>query len=587
MSPLAVILVSALISLLLMQLPFLINFIRIIRQHLAQGHPAPEPSDAPKPEYLPKATVILCMRGADPFLPDCLQGLLAQDYPHYQLRIVIDSPDDPAWEVLGNTLPPDTTTPVKVSALTQRLSTCCLKCSSLIQAVSDLEADSEVVAILDADVVPHPTYLRELVAPLANPHIGVASGNRWYTPGKGAWGSVVRYVFNVPAVMQMTAYKMPFGGALAFKADILQNSPLLERWSHSLTDTPVLAGVFREQGLGVAFVPSLMMANLEDCQLPNCIRWMKRQLLMVRLYHPATKWWAIIAYSTIISLVPALSIGLLITSAVTARWQVFGAIAKEGGALQEFREVNVQGVVTMAQAAKASGVRVFVHLSSVMVYGFNYPEQVGEAGLLCSEGNPYCQTKIEAEQALWQLHDPPNFNVIMIRAGDVYGPGSIPWTIRPLLLMQQRLFFLPNRGQGLINHLYIDNLVDAIFLSLEQETYGEVFNITDGQHTSWHVFFRKLAAVAQLSPPRSLPAHLLKNLIRLRCAYQRAWGKVPDLLPESIDFITRAQSYSTAKAQSQIGFQPRIDLDTGMEHIQAWLCQTDFRKLQWKSDYAL
>ncbi len=258
------------------------------------------------------------------------------------------------------------------------------------------------------------------------------------------------------------------------------------------------------------------------------------------------------------------------------------AIAKEGGALQDFWEVNVRGTVTMAQAAKAAGVRVFVHLSSVMVYGFNYPEQITEAGELRSEGNPYCQTKIEAEQALWQLHDPPNFNVIVIRAGDVYGPGSMPWTVRPLALMQQGLFFLPDRGQGFINHLYIDNLVDAIFLSLEQETSGEVFNITDGQQTSWNVFFNKLAAVAHLSPPQSLPASFLRNLIRLRCLSQQALGKVPDLRPESIDFITRAHTYSTAKAQYQIGFQPRINLDIGMQHIQAWLCQTDLRKPQWE-----
>ncbi len=44
-----------------------------------------------------KTAVILCLRGSDPFLADCLQGLLHQDYPCYDVRIVIDSPDDPAW----------------------------------------------------------------------------------------------------------------------------------------------------------------------------------------------------------------------------------------------------------------------------------------------------------------------------------------------------------------------------------------------------------------------------------------------------------------------------------------------------------
>jgi glycosyltransferase involved in cell wall biosynthesis len=329
MNTFAIVLFWALMGLLLIQLPFLTNFISVVQKHLSTTKISTDRFEitGTGEAFFPKATVILCMRGADPFLPDCLQGLMAQDYPNYQLRIVIDSPEDPAWEVVEETLKNQSGTSVKISSLEKRLSTCCLKCSSLIQAVSGLDDDCEVVAILDADVVPHRTYLRELVAPLANPKIGVASGNRWYFPVGRQWGSVVRYVFNAPAVMQMTAYKMPFGGALAFKADILRHSPLLERWGHSLTDTPVLAGVFREQGLGVAFVPSLMMGNLEGCKLPNFFRWMKRQLLMVRLYHPPKKWWAIIAHGTVISLVPALSIGVFLASALTGQWSAFGAIA--------------------------------------------------------------------------------------------------------------------------------------------------------------------------------------------------------------------------------------------------------------------
>jgi len=70
------------------------------------------------------------------------------------------------------------------------------------------------------------------------------------------------------------------------------------------------------------------------------------------------------------------------------------ANAEAGGAMEEFREVNVGGTINMAKAAKDAGVKAFVHLSSVMVYGFNYPKYVTEEGPLCGENNPYCQTKI-------------------------------------------------------------------------------------------------------------------------------------------------------------------------------------------------
>lgn len=182
-------------------------------------------------------------------------------------------------------------------------------------------------------------------------------------------------------------------------------------------------------------------------------------------------------------------------------------LAKESGKLEEFQKVNVEGTVNIAKAAKDSGVGVFVYISSALVYGFEYPENVTEEQSLPVIDNPYCQTKQAAEKALMQLNS-PSFGVIIIRPGDVYGPGCIPWIIRPLLMMRQKLFAYAGDGKGICNHLYIDNLIDAIFLALEKEAYGEIFNITDGQETSWKNYFTSLAEIENLPVPSSLPKEI-------------------------------------------------------------------------------
>jgi nucleoside-diphosphate-sugar epimerase len=257
------------------------------------------------------------------------------------------------------------------------------------------------------------------------------------------------------------------------------------------------------------------------------------------------------------------------------------ALAKEDGSLQHFREVNVGGTVNMAKNAKNAGVKTFVHLSSVMVYGFNYPDRVTESGPLRGENNPYCQTKIEAEQALLELNS-PDFGIIIIRPGDVYGPGSLFWIVRPLLLMRQKLFMLANNGRGVINHVYIDNLIDAIFLAIEKEAYGEIFNITDGLETSWKEYFSRLAEIAGFPEPRSLPKDEIKLLLHLRHQGQKLFGKKADILPQTLDFITRPHAYSIAKAQSLLSYEPKIDLDEGMRRTQEWLQKTDIQKLNWE-----
>ncbi len=253
-------------------------------------------------------------------------------------------------------------------------------------------------------------------------------------------------------------------------------------------------------------------------------------------------------------------------------------VAQEGGSLEKFREVNVGGTINMAQAAKDAGVKTFVHISSGLVYGFNYADRITEEGPLSGENNPYCQTKIEAEKALLQLNSPPDFGIIIIRPGDVYGPGSIPWIVRPLLLMRQKLFAYANDGRGVINHVYIDNLIQAIFLAIEKETYGEIFNVTDGQETTWKEYFIRLAEIAGLPAPFSLPKDELKLFLKVRNQGQKLFRKQADLLPEVVDFMTRPYAYSITKAQTILSYEPAINLEEGMRLTQEWLQKTDLQK---------
>lgn len=250
-------------------------------------------------------------------------------------------------------------------------------------------------------------------------------------------------------------------------------------------------------------------------------------------------------------------------------------IAQEAGSIKDFRTVNVGGTVNMAKAAKKAGVKTFVHLSSVMVYGFNYLDGITESGPLSGENNPYCQTKIEAETELLPLNSPPDFGVIIIRAGDVYGPGSTSWVVRPILMMRQKLFAYANDGKGVINHVYIDNLIDAIFLAIEKETYGEIFNITDGQNTSWKEYFMRLAAMEGLSAPMSLPKDEMKLFLKLRAQGQKLFRKKADILPESVDFMSRPHAYSIAKAQNLLDYKPKIDLEDGLQLTKSWMQKTN------------
>jgi glycosyltransferase involved in cell wall biosynthesis len=241
--------------------------------------------------FHPNVTVILCLRGTDPFLAQCLQGLLTQEYAPYQVQIIVDSEDDPAWSAAHQILNPQSShVPVHLNALKQRRSTCSLKCSSLLQAIAHLDSDCEVVAFLDADTVPHPTWLSELVMPLHHPQVGATSGYRWYLPHDAQWGSMVRYLWNLSAAVVMQSFHVAWGGTLAIKTHVLHESGLPQLWARSLTEDVPVYQALKAKGWRISFIPSLLIANRERCDLPSFLRWSQRQSLLLRLYHPAWVW---------------------------------------------------------------------------------------------------------------------------------------------------------------------------------------------------------------------------------------------------------------------------------------------------------
>ncbi|MCL4683558.1 NAD(P)-dependent oxidoreductase [Myxococcota bacterium] len=222
-----------------------------------------------------------------------------------------------------------------------------------------------------------------------------------------------------------------------------------------------------------------------------------------------------------------------------------------------FRAVNVEGSDRVAAAARRGGASALVHFSSVMVYGFDFPDGATEDGALDGANNPYCQTKIESEQVVLRHHQRGAFDVYVIRPGDVYGPGCEPWVRTPVALMKAGLWTKLSDESALHNHVYVDNLIDGIMIVLASARSGEPFNVTDGARTPALTFFGHFERLLG----RSLPAISAEKAIEM--GQPRTW----------IRYLTRNTTYSIDKIRG-LGYQPSIGLDEGMEITARWLRET-------------
>ncbi len=238
---------------------------------------------------LPSAAVLLSLRGADDELPMSLHRFMSQDYPDYELHIVVDGRKDPAWKVVQEAAAAHPSARVIISTLAERPTTCSPHCASLSQAAESAEG-CEVVALADGDVVAHPNWLRTLVTALDDERVGMSHGNRWYLPEDAGWGSLVRYLWNMAAVVGMSFFRIPWGGSSAMRMKDIRQAGIIEAWRTTLNqDNPAKVCLQRIKKQ-VRFVPLLMMPNRDTISLPVCREFLTRQLTWTRVYNSRLVW---------------------------------------------------------------------------------------------------------------------------------------------------------------------------------------------------------------------------------------------------------------------------------------------------------
>jgi len=153
---------------------------------------------------------------------------------------------------------------------------------------------------------------------------------------------------------------------------------------------------------------------------------------------------------------------------------------KVGLLYEKYHEINVDYPVNLAKQAKDSGVRQFVFMSTIAVYGEN--KQIVCENTECNPISHYGKSKLEAEKQLQELED-ENFIVSIVRPPMVYGKNA-PGNIHSLVNLVNKAPILPlNRIHNKRSFIYITNLCHLIDIVIEKQKSG-VYLATDGKAVS-------------------------------------------------------------------------------------------------------
>jgi nucleoside-diphosphate-sugar epimerase len=241
------------------------------------------------------------------------------------------------------------------------------------------------------------------------------------------------------------------------------------------------------------------------------------------------------------------------------------AYVRDWGEMDEFVRVNVGGTVTVLDAAEAAGAERVLHISSVVVYGYHHPGELDEDAFHRSYGIPYIDTKSAADAVALRR------GAVVIRPGDVYGPGSVPWTLRPFELARSGQLAVPGDGDGRMLPVYIDDLVEAVLLGLLKGEPGRAYTAWDGEAATFGEYFDRIAEIAGTKPARRLPRPLLTAAAKTMEAVAAVRGRPPSFSTRAMTFVDRRGTASNRRAREELGWEPRVSLDDGLRRTEEWL----------------
>ena len=241
------------------------------------------------------------------------------------------------------------------------------------------------------------------------------------------------------------------------------------------------------------------------------------------------------------------------------------AIVSDSGSMADHVRVNVGGTATVLDAAASASVGRALHVSSVVVYGYDDPSHQDESAHLRNCGVPYIDTKSAADRLARRR------GAVVVRPGDVYGPGSVPWSLRPLKMAQAGQLAVPGRGDGQMLPVYIDDLVDAILVALERGRPGEAYAAwKDDERTTFEDFFNRFAEMSGARPARRLPRRAIRAVGLAKEAQARLLGTPPAMTRHSVVLVDRRGTVSAAKLRA-LGWEPKLALDEGLRLTEEWL----------------
>jgi nucleoside-diphosphate-sugar epimerase len=236
-----------------------------------------------------------------------------------------------------------------------------------------------------------------------------------------------------------------------------------------------------------------------------------------------------------------------------------------------YREVNVEGTRNVLDAALAAGsVRRFVYCSTCGVHG-NIDDPPGGEDAPIQPADYYQRTKYEAEPLVLE-YGRRAFKSVVLRPAAIYGPGDPERFYMIFRRVARGSFPMFGDGKTYYHPLYVDNLVDAFLLAMQDgRGDGEAYLVADEEYVQIEDLVRRVGRALGVDvrirhwplAPVIVAGHVFEKLCR-------PLHVTPPIFPRRVDWYRQDRAFRIDKAKRDLGYVPRVGLDEGLARTAAW-----------------
>jgi UDP-glucuronate 4-epimerase len=220
-----------------------------------------------------------------------------------------------------------------------------------------------------------------------------------------------------------------------------------------------------------------------------------------------------------------------------------------------YADVNINGTMTLLEAAKKSRIGKFIFASSSSVYGNNKKVPFSEDDNVDFPISPYAATKKASELICHTYHHLYGISLTCLRYFTVYGPRQRPdLAIHKFARLIEAGKPIPVYGDGSMmrDFTYIDDITDGTMASIKKCEGYRIYNLGESRPMS------------------------VRDLIS---ELEKALGKKAaiEYLPLQPGDVERTYA-DVARAGRDLGYLPKTELSDGLKKFVEWLRQENSRK---------